>query len=378
MQDRRLKPGDAQAATGLTPVGKWTKQIAVPRGWCVPHWSQNNVLDGVFRFARSLGCAPEEICAGVGLDLEQALALDALVPHGMIIDVLEWCAEHGREPSFGLHLAARTDPRTLGLPIMIAERSHSVAGFYDLFRQNLPLHTTGYSFQFSTEASGGVGRLLIHSEHALPARQWAECAVSLQVRVFQRMIAWDWRPRGVELAHPRQGDLGVYESAYGAPVLFEAGRNALLFSAEDLLWRAHRPHHQPFNAVDRPLQSVALDRGDDHIGRVSEVIRASLPTVPSLQTVASELRMSTRSLQRRLKEKGADFTDVLTATRVELAQDYLQRPGIAIGAVAARLGFAQVGALSRMLRRELGASPRELMANRSGVDEPAPRRSRGG
>jgi len=123
---------------------------------------------------------------------------------------------------------------------------------------------------------------------------------------------------------------------------------------------------------------VALDRGDDHIGRVSEVIRASLPTVPTLQTVASELSMSSRSLQRRLKEKGADFTDLLTATRVELAQDYLRRPGIGIGEVASRLGFAQVGALSRMLRRELNVSPRELMAGRSGFDEPALRRSRSG
>jgi len=339
----------------------------------MPHWAQNNALDAIFRFAVTFGCSPEEVCAGVGLDLDQALAIDALVPHGKIIDAVEWCAERCGETSFGLLLAARTDPRTLGLYILISERSHSIGLYYEMLRQNLPLHTTGYTYAFSTDATGGVGRLLIHSQHRLPARHFAECALALQVHLLRRMIGADWRPRGVQFTHARVGDAANYQTAFGAPVSFEAGRNAILFSAEDLLWRAHRPRHQPFGAIERQLRSVAIDEAHDHVGRASEVIRALLPAVPTLQIVAAELAMSPRSLQRRLRAVGTNFTELLISTRVSLAQEYLRHSGVTIAEVAQRLGFSQVSVLSRMLRRELGASPRILQkAPGSGSRRPSP------
>jgi AraC-like DNA-binding protein len=342
----------------------------------MPHWAHNNALDSIFRFASTFGWSPEQICAGVGLDLDQALAVDALVPHGKIIDVMEWCGDRCPQPHFGLQLAARTDPKTLGLPFLIIERSLSVGHHYELFGQSLPLHTTGYSYAFFADAAGAAGRLLIHSQHELAAQHFVECALALQVRIFQRMIHKNWRPAGVEFTHARMGDWAAYQDVFGSSVVFEAPRNALRFSPQDLAWRAHRPRHQPFPPIERHLQRVALAEADDLTGRVAEVIRAILPTKPSLNRIAAEMALSPRTLQRRLEDNGANFSDLLSATRVELAREYLGRPGAAIAEVARRLGFAHVGALSRMLRRELGEAPHSLLANRPGLEPPA-RRPRG-
>ena len=333
----------------------------------MPHWARNNVLHGLFKFARTFGCSPEEICAEIGLDPDQALAADALVPQARIIDALEWCGERSGRPTFGLMFGARLDPRVFCLPVLIAERCRSIEHFYVLFARNLRLHTTGFSFAFSADETGGAARMLVHSDPRWPVWHFAEGGVAMMVDMFQRLIGPDWRPRAVEFAHARMGAAGDYQNVFGAPVTFNAGRNALLFSLKDLEWRANALPREGAANLDRLMQDVLLDEAGDLTRRVAEIIRALLPTEATLENVAAELSMSSRALQRRLAERETSFTTLRTEARVAMARQYLSHPGVQVSEVAARLGFSHASVLSRLLRQELGAPPRTIRLRRKGA-----------
>ncbi len=321
-------------------------------------WAQNSLFDPIFRFAETFGCSPAEICAAVGVDMDKTLAVGALVPAAQVVDAVEWCAERSGYRSFGLMLASRMDYRIVGLAALQAERAHSLAHHYELLRAYLPLQSEGYSFVFAPEAAGAAGRLLIHGRGAFQARHFVEGVLAVHTRWLRHLLGADWTPRGVEFSHQQLGAPADYRAAFHAPVRFNVGRNAMLFSPEDLSWRSPGSHDAWRQVIDREVMDLALIEAHDHVAHVRRIIGALLPGPVQLKDVAAELAMSSRSLQRRLGREGTNFNTQLAQARVALAQEYLRHPGVTVAEVAARLGFSHVSVLSRLLRRELGASPK--------------------
>ena len=324
------------------------------------HWAHNDLLDVLFRYAPEFGSSAAEICEAVGLDLQKATAPGGIVPARSIVDTVEWCAERSGYADFGLRVAARTSHRLTGLPGLLAERGLSLAQHFDLVARNLPLHNTGISFRFDAESPQPASRFIVHARGAFAPRHYVEGVMAVETRLIRRLIGPDWRPAGVDFAHARLGSAAAYEAAFGAPIRFEAGRNALVFAPEDLLWRSAGAPANVAPVVDAALRDLAIVEANDVVARVRRMVRARLPQPTTVEVAARELAMSPRSLQRRLAAEGASFTDILTGARVSLAQDYLRHPGVSLVEVARRLGFRHASVLSRMLKRELGASPRAL------------------
>ncbi len=322
------------------------------------YWARNTALDPLFRFAATFGLAPDAICAGVGLDPAQASEMNALVPAAQVIDAIEWCAEHSGRADFGLSFADRVDLRTLGLPGLLAERANSVVAFHQQFQHNLPQHSGGWTLRFAPEAGGAAARMVVLSQGRFPVRHSAEAAMAVLARWWRRRMGGDWRPRGFEFTHPPLGSPSTYAEAFGAPLAFGAPRNAMLFSVEDLAWRAPRPHLTADHQEESQLEQLSLIERHDHVAHVASVVRALLPEDVSLKRVAAELSISSRVLQRRLADEGISFRALRDDVRLTLARDYLKHPCVKLSEVAQRLGYAHTSVLSRMLRRAGEASGR--------------------
>jgi AraC-like DNA-binding protein len=337
----------------------------------VHRWAHNAILDPLFKFAEPYGVTASEICEAVGLDIHQATAAGALVPAAQIVDAMEWSARRSGRDDFGLQFGASVNYRIIGLPALLGERTRSVAECFEVLKRNLPLHNGAISFAFATTPTGGVVRYLIHSKGQFPPVQYAEASLALAVNWLRRFIGGGWNPVLVSFAHPRGADLSDYQRVFQAPVAFEADRNAIHFSAEDLAWRSPAASLALQQRLDADVQNLALIEEHDIVRRVGEIIRALLPGQVSLDGVAGELGMTARTLQRRLTDEGTRFTTLVKSARVALANEYLRHPGVTVADAAERLGFSHASELSRLLRSELGVSPGELKVQRS------PRRQRG-
>ena len=83
------------------------------------------------------------------------------------------------------------------------------------------------------------------------------------------------------------------------------------------------------------------------------------PQFPTVQQVADHLNVSVRTLQRKLKQEGFTFQEVMDQLRKDFAMDYLSRPELSVGEVAFLLSYAETSAFSRAFKRWTGMTPVE-------------------
>ncbi|WP_420588485.1 AraC family transcriptional regulator ligand-binding domain-containing protein [Bacterioplanoides sp.] len=86
---------------------------------------------------------------------------------------------------------------------------------------------------------------------------------------------------------------------------------------------------------------------------------------PSMDEVSTALNVSSRSLQRKLKESGTNFKSLLDGVRKELSLQYIQQSHMPLGEISYRLGFSHVSNFSRAFKRWTQVSPAEWRASKT-------------
>ena len=188
-----------------------------------------------------------------------------------------------------------------------------------------------------------------------------DVGLSWILNVARRGSDGEITPLRLELIRPSK-HRAMLERHFGCRVRFKAGRNALVFRSSDL--------DRPFVTHNEELVTMLGTQLDSELearntrmtvgGQVKEVLGRSLAGKrPTLQGVAQELGMSTRTLQRRLTGAGVTFQRLVEETRRELACHYLKQRAVELNEVAFLLGFADANSFFRAFQEWEGTSPGE-------------------
>jgi AraC-like DNA-binding protein len=92
-------------------------------------------------------------------------------------------------------------------------------------------------------------------------------------------------------------------------------------------------------------------------GRVRAAIARRAEGVPSLAEVARELHVSTRTLKRKLADRGTTFSAILDDVRRQRALLLLDNRELSIGEIAGKLGYSEVPNFTRAFRKWTGTTP---------------------
>jgi AraC-like DNA-binding protein len=109
------------------------------------------------------------------------------------------------------------------------------------------------------------------------------------------------------------------------------------------------------------LPAAGVD--DSRADQVARVLSRKLKgSVPALHEVARELSMSSRNLQRTLRDAGTSYQSLLDDVRRDLAIRHLANPATSAGQVGFLLGFSEPSAFHRAFRRWTGKPPSAFRA----------------
>lgn len=164
----------------------------------------------------------------------------------------------------------------------------------------------------------------------------------------------------------------VYKEHFRCQVKFKAGRNALVFSRNDI--------DRPFVTYNADLLAMIAPQLEAELSlqhkkqTVRENVKAILKRLlagqrPVMPEVAKELNMSSRSLQRRLAEDGATFQQLLEDARRELAHHYLLQSSLELNQTAYLLGYENSNSFVRAFHNWEGTSPGKWRAMQQTVGQ---------
>ncbi|WP_153765349.1 AraC family transcriptional regulator [Endozoicomonas sp. OPT23] len=156
-----------------------------------------------------------------------------------------------------------------------------------------------------------------------------------------------------------------YEQVFEAPVVFNAGKNSLIFSSSVLNTPLHQPDPQLTAALEQ--QAIALLKqvqDNPIINQVRKVLTNMITEgLPRRERVAEQLGITERTLQRRLHDAGSGYQQLLDELRLDTAKRWLTSDSLSINEIASRLGFSEAASFHRRFKCWTGITPGEFRSS---------------
>jgi len=321
-------------------------------------------LKGLMDLAVALGAKPELIARNAGLDLALLTVPDALLPVATYYRLQEQFREQTGNPDFGLLSGRVSYMENTHLLLYLASASQTLRDWLNMLPSVASL-------------LGDVGSIKVarHRDHF--ALEWhplrppdpLRCVVtdSLLSATALQMDGYcllPVRPHRVDLSYPRPDNLDVLRATFGAPLYFDQPVSALHY---DWAMLDNPQLHVSTRFYDAVVQEFSAFFSDD--ASVADPFSLSLHTairrlLPaggcSIDSIAGEMNISRRTLQRRLKERDTNFQQLLQQVKSNLARKYLEDKSLSIIEIALLLGYGDPSSFSAAFKSWSGLTPTEF------------------
>ena len=311
---------------------------------------------------RSQGVDAMALVEEVGIDPSAVINADRRVASDAVHQLLSRSVELSSDEAFGIIAAEHLQPQVLnGLGLAWLASDTVYDGLKRTVRFSSVL-STGTEMQLSED--GEFVHLLIRRSGKVatfePAA--ADFGVGIIMRMCRLTMGEFIAPVKVKMQRPKPADPARFESMLSSTIEFDCEETSLTFYLNDIL--------VPLVTGDPALARVNDAQTQGYLDRITasstskgviEKIVEKLPDgPPTQQQVADSLHLSNRTLQRRLKDEGTSFMDLLQDTRMDLARNYLLQPSRSIVETSYLLGFSEPSTFSRAFKRWTGQAPTEF------------------
>ncbi len=273
------------------------------------------------------------------------------------------CAASSVDPHIGLSMGKTLRVSDLGALGHAVEAATTVGYGLSLLVRYL------YVFAHANVIRLDVGKEIfvlgynLTDSHLAIHQQDVELAMSLMAKTIRDISGRQLNPTLVDFAHSRPDYDKQLQAHFGCEVRYDRGFNRLQYSAHVLEMPAQNPDPSLLQALEFYLADRFKLRSEDGdlLDKVNHLIATSLGGgVPEIEVIATTLGLSRRTLQRRLSEAGAVFSDMIDAVRREIAQDYVLHSDHSLTDISLMLGYQEQSSFSRAFRRWTNASPQQL------------------
>ncbi|PKM25766.1 MAG: AraC family transcriptional regulator [Gammaproteobacteria bacterium HGW-Gammaproteobacteria-13] len=323
-------------------------------------------LQGLLDYLERQGVDSAELLERVQLSPQLLAQRDQRIAASTYLELLGHGVRLTGDEQLGLHLGEAVRPGyygVLGYLIMscatLADALHRQARYAAL------VGNLGQVDLADEPPRAGLEPQVAHSwQPLLPQqkRQLSEETLAGWVTFGHWISGLDIPPTEVRFQHAAPADTAEYQRIFRCPVLFDQADNALVFPKRLLatpLGQADAQVRLMLDAyADRLLGEI--QQGNSVLDRARLELSRQLPEVGAdLQQIAARLALSPRTLQRRLREAGLSFNQLVDETRQQLVLHYLRDPALELAEIAFLVGFSEPGSLARAFRRWTGQSPGE-------------------
>lgn len=309
-----------------------------------------------------------EVARSVGLDPYAMLLEKQLLPKdlqdpewslgaGPVVSLIEDSAILSKCEEFGILMAKRRSYASLGPLSLLLQHVRTPRDVIAAGREYRHLINDIISLHVETSDGEASIKCGLHCEGA--EFQTMSLYMAVLLNVLRVSSGGAWHPDCVHFTRHRPENIRPFAEYFNQIIEFNSDFDG--FSCSEPLLDVPNPLADErmaqnaralLNALPANARARTLAERTRHA--ISLMMGSEAPTLTS---VARNLGVSARTLQRSLMDEGASFSELLKAARRDLAIRYVNTTSLPLSIVAEMVGFSDGSTFSRWFSREFGEGP---------------------
>lgn len=328
---------------------------------------QNNLTLALLAYLAQRGLPIDKICQLAGIDQSWITAKNRLPLSNKQLDDLWANSIHwSGDPELGLHFGESLQLSALGIVGELIKTSatvgqavetaatlgHLVAPWFKMRSSKSPTAFTLY-----------IEPVAAHWPHSLAARQTLAVLLVLTIHELDGLLLKRVSPiKATYSLHTESPN--EWQRVLRCPALHLGTENSITFDIaywnEAIITANYELQCFLRDKISEATEKIVEEKFADKISRYL-FDNAYLGTF-SLEEIAANFNMSTRTLQRKLKNEKLSFQQLADNVRQQLAQKAIAEGNYAVKEIAYSLGYNELSAFSRAFKRWTGISPETYRA----------------
>ncbi|MEW5422567.1 AraC family transcriptional regulator ligand-binding domain-containing protein [Amorphus sp. 3PC139-8] len=189
-----------------------------------------------------------------------------------------------------------------------------------------------------------------HSDHILPP----------MLEFVRHYLGRDWTPEWIEMNYARDPDAALIEQRLQIPIRFGCHGVGIALRKEDLAARRELlpAAYKRIVTLREVVADVLLKAAPEPARSLSAVVALRLMDGDTdIEGAARITGLSVQSLQRRLRQKGFTYREIVDGARHHRAIRLLRETDLAVVEIALMLGYQEHPSFTRAFQRWTGVSP---------------------
>ena len=200
-------------------------------------------------------------------------------------------------------------------------------------------------------------------KYPVAIRQWIEMQYGIGLQYAYSFTGRFLHPVLAFSPYPKEGDFDLLEEYLDCPVKFNQEKAGMVFKKSVLDLRVITTRKELFPVFEYIMNEIEYRQNKNNLSStLRRYLNHNLSVVnkPGLKQIAERFYMSERNLQRKLKEEGTSYQQILDNLRIQLAEKYLQQH-IPFVEIAFLLGFENQSAFNKFFKKHFHTTPGEYL-----------------
>ena len=324
-------------------------------------------IANIIQFASQQGADRRVLLSLTGKEkLEDLNDLNERFEAGVYNSVLEKALELTGDPYFGLHVGEYLSLSAAGLIVQIVQSSRTVKEALDFIVEFANLGCSALPYQLKESKDEWelfmTPNPLWVEQSPESVRHTMDGAIVFTLREFHTLTRQKHFPNKIYFTYERPEKFMEYERLFKCPIFFNKPTTSIFLNKKHVA--------EPVVTSDFDLLQILVRHAENKLAQMEKesgfatIVRQSIlnlvkPQFPTIEQVASNLNISARTLQRRLKEEGLTYQKVIDSLKHQLAIDYLNNINLPIKEIAYLLDYANGSSFNRAFKKWEGIGPAE-------------------
>lgn len=325
------------------------------------------VLNLVYQ-ATKQGGQLSQILSITGKSVEELSDENCVVDDIIYNRVIERGVDISQDKFFGLHAGENLNLAAAGLIVQLSQTSETVKQAIELCCEYANLGCS--VLPLSLVKSESLYKVILlpdelwKNQSDLAFQHTTEGVIAFTIKEFSSLTRMQHDPVRVHLTWPKDSekDIAEYERVFGCQVLFNQDEIAIFLRPEHVEEKVITANYNLLSVLiaHATEKSASLNKTLGFGSLVKQsILNLIKPEFPNIEQVASHLNISSRTLQRKLKEEKKTYQELIDELKLDFAISYLNRPELTISEIAYLLDYADASAFNRSFKRWTSKTPSE-------------------